>query len=121
MHRKSLFKFHRQHHDFRVTHASIAIACHPLEHLLVNLTALALPPAILGTPMTMTMLWYAVVSLNTSVTHCGYLFPWERWGLKSPGVFAHGAHHWYVTVEYGTLGLLDHVLKTNLAHRTRRR
>lgn len=112
-HHRRLYKhIHKKHHEWIAPIAIIAIYCHPLEHLLSNLLPLAVGPAIMGSHVSTTWLWYSMAILKTLNDHSDYHFPFF------PSPEAHDFHHLKFTECYGVLGILDYLHGTDKLFRS---
>ena len=108
LHHKQLFRrIHRVHHEFRKPTGIATHYVHYLEHLFGNLLPVFLGPVLLGAHPFVIMLWVVIAVFNAIHTHGGYAIP----GL----VYAHDHdfHHYRLRGNYGSLGLLDALLRTN--------
>eukprot|EP01084_Bolivina_argentea_P052185 95877_1 len=65
---------HKIHHQFVDTFALCATACHTLEHIIVNLSAVTLPTIILNIPFRWQQIYTIFGSINSTITHSGYYF-----------------------------------------------
>lgn len=108
LHHPRLYKYiHKIHHEWTAPISIASIYCHPVEHILSNLLPTALGPLLMGSHLATTWLWFAVAITSTTVSHCGYHFPF----LPSPE--AHDFHHLKFTQNYGVLGVLDRLHGTD--------
>lgn len=109
LHTKWLYRHvHRVHHRFRAPSAWSAQYAHPFEYAIGNVLPLGLP-MILVAPDLLTILCFGVIALlNTQLVHSGYQLPIAPWTIP------HDLHHYKVTVNYGSLGLLDRVFRTRM-------
>lgn len=88
LHHPKLYKhFHKIHHEWTAPTGIISVYAHPVEHILTGLLPVFLGPMIMGSHIGVSWLWYIVVVMSTTVSHCGYHFPF----LPSPE--AHDYHH----------------------------
>jgi len=65
----------------------VAQYAHPIEHILSNVLPVYIGPLICGSHIATAWLWYALALFSTTISHCGYHFPF----LPSPE--AHDFHH----------------------------
>ena len=80
--------FHKTHHEWTAPVGVTAMYCHPLEHVIANVTPLALGPIIMRSHIFTSFLWYGIGTIATTLGHSGYHFP-----LCQPPEF-HDYHHW---------------------------
>ncbi|GFQ91271.1 fatty acid hydroxylase domain-containing protein 2 [Trichonephila clavata] len=66
---------HKLHHEWTAPIAITAIYCHPLEHIFNNIFSVLVPCLILGSPMSVCLLWLGVATLFAVNNHSGYQFP----------------------------------------------
>lgn len=108
LHQKRWYaSIHRIHHEYK---ESICIATHYVhfaEHMLGNLLPIFAGTLLLGAHPITLILWIGMAVTNALHTHSGYHFPWMAYSLH------HDYHHYRVRGNYGVLGLLDWVFKTD--------
>jgi methylsterol monooxygenase len=100
---------HKVHHEFKAPVGVASLYCHPAEYFLSNLMPIMAGPLITGCHLVTLWLWMVLALFATIMSHCGYRFP----GL--PDAHFHDYHHEHYIGNYGVLGLLD------LLHRTDQR
>lgn len=111
-HHRLLYKYiHKTHHEWTAPVGITAVYCHPLEHLVVNLMPVVIGPLVMGSHLSVTMLWHTIAILNTTVSHCGYHLPFL------PSSEGHDYHHLKFNQNYGTLGFLDRLHGTDQGFR----
>ena len=87
-HHRLLYKYiHKTHHEWTAPVGIVSVYCHPLEHVVVNLMPVCAGPVLMGSHLSVVLLWYSLAILNTTVSHCGYHLPF----LPSPE--GHDFHH----------------------------
>ncbi len=75
-HYPALYKLvHKTHHEWTAPVGIASIYCHPLEHYFVNLLPVAAGPLIVGAHMSVSLLWFTLVIISTTINHSGYHFP----------------------------------------------
>ena len=100
-------RVHRVHHEFRTTTAMASEYAHPVEFLFGSFYTLAIGVVLFAPPLP-TIYLYATLSLTTVLFHhSGYALPWASWSVH------HDWHHFRYKECFGTLGVLDRVLKTD--------
>ncbi|KAI0233329.1 Fatty acid hydroxylase domain-containing protein 2 [Lamellibrachia satsuma] len=111
-HRPWFYKnIHKQHHEWTAPIGLTSIYAHPIEHIFCNLLPPVVGPLILGSHIATSWLWFSLALVSTSISHCGYHFPF----LPSPE--AHDFHHSQFVNNYGVLGVMDRLHGTdNLFH-----
>jgi fatty acid hydroxylase domain-containing protein 2 len=107
-HFKSLYrKYHKIHHEFR---ESTALACqyaHLVEHYLVNLLPIMVPPLIVGLHPFVFAFWFSIAVVTTNIGHSGYSIP------HMGTTILHDFHHFNVFGNYGTGDTWDKAFKTD--------
>ena len=101
--------FHKLHHEWQHTFGVQAIACHPLEHICVNLFSVFGALFIIKLPVELQIIFLVHAVINTVFSHSGYDFI----GTLASGI-THDYHHHYFKVEYGAGGFADRLFKTTL-------
>jgi len=105
----TLYRFHKQHHEFTSPIALCAIYAHPLEIMLNNMTPVGLCVLVCRFHLVTSWLWFVLVLSATLIDHSGYRWPFiPRWDFE-PNY--HDWHHEKYTGPYGFLGFLDRVFK----------
>jgi len=108
LHQKRWYsKIHRIHHEYK---ESICIATHYVhfaEHMLGNLFPIFAGAFLLGSHPVTFVFWIGLGVANALHTHSGYHFPWMAYSLH------HDYHHYRIRGNYGVLGLLDWIFKTD--------
>lgn len=100
---------HKPHHRFTVPVAPSAQYASVAEHLLANVMPIALPPLILNSHAVTLFLFMALELAKSVVVHSGYDFLAEA-GRK------HDLHHEKFVVNFGLIGLMDWLHKTDGTH-----
>jgi len=96
-------RFHKWHHELKAPICIAALYTHPIEHAVCNMLPVLIPPLLLGTHFWVMNAWFCMATLNTLVVHSGYNIP----GL--PDSRSHDLHHSHTFVNFGVLGILDHL------------
>jgi len=108
LHHPRLYKhIHKIHHEWTSPIGVVSIYAHPFEHLLSNLLPPLLGPLVCGSHIATTWMWYALALASTTISHCGYHFPFF------PSPEAHDFHHLKFNQNYGVLGVLDRLHGTD--------
>jgi len=111
LHTRWLYRrVHRVHHRYRAPTAWSAQFAHPFEYVVGNMLPIALPMVLVAPDLLTLWAFGAVVLLNTQLVHSGYQLPLAPWAVP------HDLHHYRVTVNYGSTGLMDRLLGTRLRH-----
>jgi len=90
---------HKLHHTWTSPVSFVAIYCHPLEHILCNVSPLVLGPVLCGSHVVSISVFVFLGIVHTLAVHSGY------WVCDDNGM--HDEHHAKFTVNYGVLGVLD--------------
>ncbi|KAK2186963.1 hypothetical protein NP493_183g01009 [Ridgeia piscesae] len=108
IHHPWLYKhIHKQHHEWTVPIGLCSIYAHPVEFVFCNLVPPVVGPILLGSHIATSWLWFALALMSTTISHCGYHFPF----LPSPE--AHDFHHSQFVNNYGVLGVMDRLHGTD--------
>ncbi len=75
------------HHEWTAPTGIAALYCHPVEYFVSNMGPMGLGPIIMGSHMSISMLWFVMGVLNSAITHSGYHLPF------CPSPEAHDFHH----------------------------
>lgn len=94
-HCKLLYPIHKAHHAWITTLPYVALDCHPLEHLLVNLFPLLLGPYLFSWNYAYIHLWLVAATFNTLSGH----------GKSMTN--HHALHHRLQNVNYGISRSMD--------------
>lgn len=90
LHLRPFYKrIHHVHHQWKAPFGLTTFFCHPLEQLTVNMLPMVLGPALLGSHLFTTYLWYVIVQSISFYVHSGQAFPWALPALSR----MHDAHH----------------------------
>jgi sterol desaturase/sphingolipid hydroxylase (fatty acid hydroxylase superfamily) len=102
-----LYKYiHKIHHRWNYPLAISTFYAHPVEHAVANLLPVVLSAYIAGLPFVWARWWHILALANgTVVAHGGFRYSKN-----------HDYHHAYVKVNYGALGILDWVHKTDFRY-----
>ena len=108
LHQKRFYgTIHRIHHEYKESICIVTHYVHFAEHLLGNLMPIFAGAILLGSHPVTIVLWIGLGVTNALHTHSGYHFPWMAYSLH------HDYHHYRVRGNYGVLGVLDWLLKTD--------
>jgi sterol desaturase/sphingolipid hydroxylase (fatty acid hydroxylase superfamily) len=94
---------HSIHHQFNAPIACAAVACHPIEHFIVNCLPLLLGACLAKMHFKVAIVWYSLAIINTTCTHSGY-------NLFSRN---HDRHHENFKTNFGVLEIFDTLLHTS--------
>jgi len=115
LHSPSLYKIHKQHHEYHATIGFAAEYAHPFEQLLSNHLPFVIGPLLLGLHLWTWWIWLVWRLWKTYMAHSGYSFP----SLLPPpfwtdtNVEFHDFHHTHNKGNYGVSPLWDILLDTN--------
>lgn len=102
---------HKHHHKFVDTYAVCAVACHPLEHIFINIFTVHFPGLVFGVPLRFWSAgWSMVAAFNTTLTHSGF---------RIVPSYAHDQHHHVQIAEYGTDTICDRIFRTTCRDRVK--
>lgn len=90
---------HKLHHTWTAPVSFTAIYCHPLEHVVCNMTPLMLGPLLCGSHVAAIGVYTFLGLVHTTAVHSGY------WICDDNGM--HDEHHAKFNCNYGVLGILD--------------
>ena len=108
LHRKYLFKrIHKVHHEHNESIAITTHYVHYLEHLMGNLMPIFMGAFLVGAHPLTILAWIGLAVTNALHSHSGYNFPWQAYSIH------HDFHHYQNSGNYGVLGLLDWLFKTD--------
>ena len=99
---------HKIHHQFVDTYCLSANACHPVEHIVTNLSSVLLPLIILNIPLFWAVFWLQIATLNSTFCHSGYVF------FQKISPIPHDFHHHFLNIEFGAGTYFDSLFGTNL-------
>lgn len=103
-------RIHHVHHEYRTPTAWSAQYAHPVEYLFGNMLPIAIPMIVIAPDLITLWAFGAIVLFNTQLVHSGYQLPLSPWAVS------HDLHHYKVTVNYGSTGLMDTLFRTRLDH-----
>lgn len=99
-------KVHRKHHKWVNPTAISALYAHPLEIILCNYMSLMLGFFLTKFNFYCVLIMISVGTINALYVHSGYR-------LISNKKMGHYQHHIIYNKQYGVLGILDRIYKTN--------
>ena len=99
-------KVHRKHHKWVNQTAISALYAHPLEIILCNYMSLMLGFFLTKFNFYCVLIMISVGTINALYVHSGYR-------LISNKKMGHYQHHIIYNKQYGVLGILDRIYKTN--------
>ena len=107
LHSNILYKYiHKKHHEFIKPYSLSALYSHPLEIFFNIIPSASLGPILFNITGFSLFFWIFIISFNTSSSHSGIIL----WPIITD---SHDKHHFYFNVNYGFLGILDYLHKTN--------
>ena len=112
---KLFYKYiHKIHHQFVETYAISATACHPLEHIFVNLATVLGAAVVSGLPLVPYFVYTSIASISTTFAHSGYGNPFRT--IQVFNATPHDYHHRFQNCEYGNgaNGFCDYLFGTRL-------
>ena len=101
---------HKIHHQFVDTYSLSANACHPIEHIVTNLSSVLLPLMILNIPLYWSALYMEIASINSTFCHSGYVI------FRTISPIPHDFHHHFLNIEFGAGKYCDEFFKTRLKY-----
>jgi methylsterol monooxygenase len=76
LHHKIFYKrFHKIHHEWTTSVATVALYCHPFEYLIADLWPAMAGPLVTGCHITTMWAWLSVLLVGTLADHSGYHLP----------------------------------------------
>lgn len=117
LHSKALYaRFHKHHHEFKVTNGLAAEYATPVEHLLSNLIPTLAGPLLLGSHALVLGLWLALRMWESLEGHSGYVFAWSPLNVLEISE-KHAFHHMANKGNFGSFGgFWDMVMHTDEAY-----
>lgn len=108
---------HKVHHQFAPTYGISATACHPFEHIFVNLMTVVGAPIISGLPLIPYSIFTAIACIQTTCAHAGFVpfgTPFRK--IQIGSATPHDFHHHYQNCEFGNgaNGICDRIFGTRL-------
>jgi methylsterol monooxygenase len=97
--KKMYHHIHKMHHTWTSPISFVAIYCHPVEHILSNISPLILGPVLCGSHLFAIGAYLFIAQVHTLTVHSGY------WFCDDNGM--HDEHHRSFNYNYGVLGVLD--------------
>ena len=99
---------HKKHHEWKSSVALAASYSHPLEYLLTEGVPIAVSAVALRPHLTTLWIYRIIYNVYTLNNHSGYHLPWM------PSSESHDYHHLKFNVNFGSLGYLDKLHRTDL-------
>ena len=109
LHTKKLYAtIHRIHHEYTESIGISTHYVHFLEHLAGNLFPILVGLVLFHIHIVVFTIWITFAIINAVHSHSGYNFPWMSYSVH------HDYHHYRVRGNYGVLGILDRLFKTDV-------
>eukprot|EP01100_Stratorugosa_tubuloviscum_P010706 TRINITY_DN461_c2_g1_i1.p1 TRINITY_DN461_c2_g1~~TRINITY_DN461_c2_g1_i1.p1 ORF type:complete len:284 (-),score=91.13 TRINITY_DN461_c2_g1_i1:75-926(-) len=100
---------HKMHHTFNAPVGAAAEYAHPIEFIFSNLLPVILGPFLLHSHVIVLWIWLIIAISSTVNSHSGYDFP----GNPFASTRFHDFHHSSPNSNYGSIGILDYIHKTD--------
>ena len=101
LHTKLLYRWHKQHHEFKTPYPLVAVYCSPVEAILCDVSSFALGPSFLKMTEYEIMVWMFLSSIHVLLLHS-----------KLSHGRQHGMHHEKFVGNYGVFTLCDRIFGT---------
>eukprot|EP00746_Dinoflagellata_sp_MGD_P167286 gnl/MRDRNA2_/MRDRNA2_97786_c0_seq1.p1 gnl/MRDRNA2_/MRDRNA2_97786_c0~~gnl/MRDRNA2_/MRDRNA2_97786_c0_seq1.p1 ORF type:complete len:269 (+),score=50.38 gnl/MRDRNA2_/MRDRNA2_97786_c0_seq1:97-903(+) len=105
---------HKVHHEVKAPFGICALYFHPIEHI-QSAVENAAPALILGSHVSVLMLWTGMATWAIILHHCGYDFPWifDRLPPWLDMTWQHDYHHYAFNKCFGVIGIMDALYGTD--------
>jgi len=105
---------HKVHHEVKAPFGICALYFHPVEQIQSVVEEIA-PALIVGSHISILMLWTSMSTFAVVLHHCGYDFPWlfDRIPPWLDMTWQHDYHHYAFNKCFGVIGIMDALYGTD--------